>query len=104
MYNIFKVLGLRTVKSHGRVTSYIFVKEREGSSEKILKYVNCTYGSIPGSSKKNKFMIYACTIAGGIKTIERERYVIKISYIFDTHFFIITNIRLVHTGQVSVTE
>ena len=35
-----------TLKSFGRVTSYIFMKEPIGSSEKILKYVNCTYTSI----------------------------------------------------------
>ena len=71
----FKVPGLRTVKSHGRVTLHIFVKEREGSSEKISKYVNCTYGRIFVPSQKQNFMIYACTIAGRIKTIERERYI-----------------------------
>ena len=75
MYNIFKVLGLRTVKSHGRVTSYIFVKEREGSSEKIFKYLNCTYERIFVPSQKQNFMIYAYTIAARIKTIERERYI-----------------------------
>ena len=63
-----------TIKNRGRVISHIFVKQTEGSSEKILKYVNCTYGSIPRPSQKNKFMIYACTIAGRIKPIEREMY------------------------------
>ena len=32
--------------------SHIFVKEPEGSSKKILKYVNCTYGRIFVPSKK----------------------------------------------------
>ena len=36
------------VKTHGRVTSHIFVKEPEGSSEKILKYLNYTYVRISG--------------------------------------------------------
>ena len=53
--------------------SHIFVKEPEGSSEKILKYVNCTYGRIFVPSQKQNFMIYACTIAGTIKVVERER-------------------------------
>ena len=70
----FKVPGLRTIKSHGKVALHIFVKEREGSSEKISKYVNCTYGRIFVPSQKQNFMIYACTIAGRIKPIERERY------------------------------
>ena len=39
--------------------SDIFVKETEGSSEKILKYVKCTYGRIFVPSEKNKFTIYA---------------------------------------------
>ena len=41
-----------TLKSHGRVTSHIFVKEPEGSSEKKLKYANCTYGRIFVPSQK----------------------------------------------------
>ena len=42
------------LESRGRVTSHIFVKEPEGSSKKILKYVNCTYGRIfVPSQKKN---------------------------------------------------
>ena len=32
--------------------SHIFVKETEGSSEKISKYVNCTYGRIFVPSQK----------------------------------------------------
>ena len=38
-----------TLKSHGRMTSHIFVKELEGSSEKILKYVKfkCIRISVP---------------------------------------------------------
>ena len=36
------------VKTHGRVTSHIFVKEPEGSLEKILTYLNCTYVRISG--------------------------------------------------------
>ena len=40
------------LKGHGRVTSHISVKEPEGSSEKILKYVKCTYGRIFVPSKK----------------------------------------------------
>ena len=34
--------------------SHIFEKEPEGSSKKILKYVNCTYGRIfvPSQGKK----------------------------------------------------
>ena len=77
----FKVLGLVTLKSCGRVTSHIFVKEPEGSWEKIFKYVNCTYGRIPGPSQKNNFMIYACTITGRIKPIERERYILLLLYV-----------------------
>ena len=54
--------------------SHIFLKEPEGSSEKILKYVNCTYGRIFVPSQKNKFMIYACTIFPTFKLIGLERY------------------------------
>ena len=64
-----------TLKSRGRVTSHIFVKEPKGSSEKILKFVNCTYIRIFVPSQKNNFMIYACTIFFNFKLIERERYV-----------------------------
>ena len=31
------------INTHGRVTSHFLVKEPEVSSEKRLKYVNCTY-------------------------------------------------------------
>ena len=45
---------------HKHVTeerSPIFVKEPEGSSEKILKYVKCTYGRIfVPSQKKNDYL------------------------------------------------
>ena len=41
-----------TIENHGRVTSHIFVKEPEGSSEKILKYVNYRYGRIFVPSQK----------------------------------------------------
>ena len=47
-----------TLKSRDRVTSHIFVKEQEGSSQKILKYVNCTYIRIFESSK-GKMIIYS---------------------------------------------
>ena len=58
MNNIFLKYQLYvSIESRGRATSDIFVKEPEGSWEKILKYVNCTYGIIPGPSQKNKFMI-----------------------------------------------
>ena len=62
------------IESRGRVTSHMFVKEPEGSLEKKLKYVNCSYGRIFIPNQKQNFMIYACTIAGRIKAIERERY------------------------------
>ena len=42
-----------TRKSFGRVTSYIFMKEPIGASEKILKYVNCTYD-------KNDYVFNIC--------------------------------------------
>ena len=54
--------------------SHIFVKKPEGSSEKILQYVKCTYGRIFVPSQTNKFMIYACTILSTFKLIEPERY------------------------------
>ena len=41
-----------TLKSHGRVTSHIFMKEPEGSSEKILKYTKCTHLRISIPSQK----------------------------------------------------
>ena len=63
-----------TLESYGKVTSRIFVKESEGSSEKILKYVKCTYGRISVPRPKNKFTIYACTIFVTFKLIELERY------------------------------
>ena len=44
-----------TLESYGKVTSRIFVKESEGSSEKILKYANCTYGRIFVPSQKEIF-------------------------------------------------
>ena len=73
MYNIF----LNT-KVYARIfteeRSRIFVKEPEGSSEKTLKYVKCTYVRIFVPSQKNKFMIYACTIFLTFKLIELERY------------------------------
>ena len=63
-----------TLKSRRRVTSHIFVKEPEGSSEKILKYVNCTYGRVFVPSQKHNFMICGCTIFPTFKLIETERY------------------------------
>ena len=54
--------------------SHIFVKEPEGSSEKILKYAKCTYGGIFVPSQKNKFTIYAYTIFSTYKLIELEMY------------------------------
>ena len=44
-----------TLKSSGRVTLHIFVKEPEGSSEKILKYVKYTYIRISVSSQNKWF-------------------------------------------------
>ena len=41
-----------TLEKNGRVISHIFVKEPEGSSGKILKYVKCTYGRIVVPSQK----------------------------------------------------
>ena len=41
-----------TLRSRERVISPIFGKEPEGSWETILKYVNFTYGRIPGPSQK----------------------------------------------------
>ena len=61
-----------TLKSCGRVTSDIFVKESEGSSEKILKYVECKYLSIFFlSQKKHDLRIYNFAT---FKVIETERY------------------------------
>ena len=57
------------LESRGSATSHI--------SQKILKYVNCTYESIAGPSQKNNFMIHACIITGRINPIERERYTKK---------------------------
>ena len=59
-----------TLKSRGRVTSYIFVKESEGSSEKILKYAKCKYLSIFFLSQKK--MICVSTILPTFKLIEKE--------------------------------
>ena len=41
-----------TLKSRRSVASHIFVKEPEGSSEKILKYVKCTHLRIIVPSQK----------------------------------------------------
>ena len=49
--------------------SHIFVKEPEGSSEKTLTYVKCTYERIFVPSQKNKFIIFLT-----FKLIELERY------------------------------
>ena len=68
-----------TLKSHGcEMTSHIFVKEPEGTSKKILKYVNCTYGRIFVTSQEKKLMIQVCTIFHTFKLIELERYNISI--------------------------
>ena len=44
-----------TLKSRGRVASHMFVKEPEGSSEKILKYVKRTLLRIFVPNPKKQF-------------------------------------------------
>ena len=58
MYNIFlntKVYARTNMQQifTEESRSHIFVKEPEGSSEKILKYVKCTYGRIFVLNQKN---------------------------------------------------
>ena len=50
------------------------VNETEGSSEKILNYVKCTYGRIFVPSQNLFFIICACTIFPTLKLIVLERY------------------------------
>ena len=54
--------------------SHIFVKEPEGSSEKILMYVKCTYGRIFVLSQIFFLIICACTIFATFKLIKLERF------------------------------
>ena len=42
-----------TLESHGRVKSHIFVKKTEGSSEKILTYVNVHTEGFLSRAKNN---------------------------------------------------
>ena len=101
MYNIFldtKVYARTNMeKIFTEERSHIFVKEPEGSSEKILKYVKCTYGRIFVQSQKNKFTIYACTIFPTFKLIELERYNQGISNEVKPYY----NVRISETIDVS---
>ena len=85
------------------MTPYIFVKEREGFSEKILKYVYYTYGRIFVPSQKQNFIIYACTIAVWIKSIERERYA-PIRTIEIARKVRISKIKFVYWGKLSTQQ
>ena len=49
------MLDSLTLKSNGRVTSHMFVKEPAGSSEKIIKYVKYIYRRIDVSNEKKIF-------------------------------------------------
>ena len=77
MYNIFlntrvyAQTNMQNIFTEKR--SHIFVKEPEGSSEKILIYLKCTYGRIFVPGQKHKLTIYVCTIFPTFKLIEMER-------------------------------